>query len=79
MRSYKQLLKKIKVVPPTINKEVKGIDRVFPLMSDKEKEILVCYSMRGSYNKSNNTMTMGGDAFERIEDYEKEMIAKYDK
>jgi hypothetical protein len=56
-----------------------GIDKVFRFMTEEEKCILCGYFMCGMHDYRQNTILMGASAYERMEDYKKEMIAKYSK
>lgn len=46
-------------------------------MTEEEQNVYLVYFFSGAYDRSNNTIMMGSDAFERLEKYEQEMIDKY--
>jgi hypothetical protein len=83
MRSYKQLLKKARQDDNNMPKKIpiekeEGINKVFRFMTPEEQNTYLMYSMCGMHDYRNNVILMGSAALERMENYEKEMIAKYD-
>lgn len=50
---------------------------VYPKMSTEEREEYFMYSMCGMWDRANNIVMMGSDAYTRAMFYQQEMINKY--